>query len=350
MAGHPNPYLAQPTKAFWRGGVADVAPLGVRELWSPKYPVGRDDRVVTAGSCFAQHIGRALRRNGFSWWDAEPAPKGLKDASTFGYGVFSFRTGNIYTTALLRQWLQWAVRRDVSAEVWEKDGRWYDPFRPAIEPEGFASEEELRAARLSTLNAIRRACRASVFVFTLGLTEAWTNKDSGVVYPACPGTLAGDFDPDQHVFVNYTAAQVARELRRAMVLARKINPDLRFLLTVSPVPLTATATDQHVMVATTYSKSVLRAVAGDFAQEEGVDYFPSYEIITAPAFKGMFFEPNLREVRPEGVEFVMETFFRDLERTYPDIFVQPAAEAGADDARDEDDVICEEMALADYED
>ncbi|WP_339375331.1 hypothetical protein [Paracoccus yeei] len=34
------------------------------------------------------------------------------------------------------------------------------------------------------------------------------------------------------------------------------------LLTVSPVPLAATTTDNQVLVPTTYSKSVLRSVAG----------------------------------------------------------------------------------------
>ena len=40
------------------------------------------------------------------------------------------------------------------------------------------------------------------------------------------------------------------------------TPKLRILLTVSPVPLTATAGDDHVLLATTYSKSVLRAGRG----------------------------------------------------------------------------------------
>ena len=40
-----------------------------------------------------------------------------------------------------------------------------------------------------------------------------------------------------------------------------MNPKARLVLTVSPVPLAATASGSHVLPATIYSKSVLRAAA-----------------------------------------------------------------------------------------
>ena len=46
-----------------------------------------------------------------------------------------------------------------------------------------------------------------------------------------------------------------------------VNPRARLLLTVSPVPLAATATPNHVLVASIHSKSVLRAVAGELAED-----------------------------------------------------------------------------------
>ena len=44
--------------------------------------------------------------------------------------------------------------------------------------------------------------QASVFVFTLGLTEAWVSRADGAVFPACPGTVAGSFDAGRHHFHN----------------------------------------------------------------------------------------------------------------------------------------------------
>jgi hypothetical protein len=98
---------------------------------------------------------------------------------------------------------------------------------------------------------------------------------------------------------------------------RKINSGINILLTVSPVPLTATATNDHVLTATSQSKSILRAVAGEAkGSSPRIDYFPSYEIITHPAFRGMFYAPNQRSVVPMGVNFVMEHFFRDQKAAF----------------------------------
>lgn len=152
----------------------------------------------------------------------------------------------------------------------------------------------------------------------MGLTEAWVNRHSGHVYAVCPGTVAGSFDADAHGFVNCGFAEIQAQMVEALGLLRGLNPDIKVLLTVSPVPLTATASGEHVLTATTYSKSVLRAVAGELAQSQpGVDYFPSYEIITAPAFGGRFFESNKRSVAPEGVNFVMNSFFRAIGHAPP---------------------------------
>lgn len=352
-----NPYQNLESRAFWRQAIADRNSLEISELYRAKFSLGKTEKVITAGSCFAQHIGRALKNNGFNWFDAEPAPSSpslsTATAKKFGYGVFSFRTGNIYTTALLRQWITWSLAPEkVSQEVWaSKDGRFYDPFRPAIEPGGFASRSELMAARVLTLEAIRTAIQeASVFVFTLGLTEGWVNAATGVAYPMCPGTLAGEFDAEQHSFRNYKYPEIAEDLAWVIKTCKAINPDIRFLLTVSPVPLTATASGKHVLPATVYSKSTLRAVAGDLADTfDFVDYFPSYEIISSAPYRGMFYLPNQREVSLKGVEHVMTHFFAGLGITAP-VAHQAQAPVATSKPRkvrrqSEDDLACEEAML-----
>ncbi|MFY0311855.1 GSCFA domain-containing protein [Leisingera sp. D0M16] len=316
-----NPYSSLPSKSFWRPSVAEKCFLEIEGLWSPKFRIRPSHKVSTYGSCFAQHIGRALRERGFNWFLTEEAPKGLsqESAAEYNYGIFSSRTGNIYTTSLLLQWLQWAFgEAEAPAEIWEQAGRFYDPFRPAIEPGGFASKEELLRSRQEVLRSLRRSVsEADVFVFTLGLTERWLNQSHGYEYPMCPGTTAGTFDGAKHVFDNMDYKTVLTALRAAIAICRKANPKLQILLTVSPVPLTATASGKHVLVASSQSKSILRAVAGKLSDNQRcIDYFPSYEIITSPPFRGAFFEPNQRSVARQGVAFVMDSFFRDLEAAF----------------------------------
>ncbi|MES2936892.1 MAG: GSCFA domain-containing protein [Pseudomonadota bacterium] len=309
-----NPYRTLPPRAFWRSAVAGRAPQAFGELWSPKFPIGKADAIVTAGSCFAQHISRALVNRGMHWVDAEPAPQDMAPAEQRerGYGVFSFRTGNIYTARMLCQWLDWALGgMPMPEESWAENGRVFDPFRPAIEPAGFATVEEMQSSRLATCRAMADALsRARCLVFTLGLTESWENRPGGYVYPLCPGTAHGVFDPDAHRFRNQTFNEVYQDLVAAIERIRAVNPGIRVLLTVSPVPLTATAGGDHVLPATLYSKSVLRAVAGQLAAErEDVDYFPSYEIISAFPSGTAFYEPNLRSVTAAGVALAMRHFF-----------------------------------------
>ena len=355
-----NPYDSLEEKAFWRPAVGSRNALELENLWRPRFRIRKTDKVVTAGSCFAQHIGKALASNGFHWFDAEPGPQPTSDQEAAmlrknGYGVFSFRTGNIYTAALLKQWLTWAFDPAAqSDEIWEKDGRFFDPQRPAIEPGGFASREEALQMRSVTLAAIRRAItEAQVFVFTMGLTEGWENSTTGVAYAMCPGTLAGDFDPAQHVFVNYKHRRILADMRDVLRLARKMNPKLRFLLTVSPVPLTATASGDHVLVATMQSKSTLRSVAHELREDHSaVDYFPSYEVIASPTFRGMFYQPNQREVSLKGVEVVMSHFFAGLGIQQAAAGAKPVARAKSAPApvtASADDIQCEEAALQAFE-
>jgi hypothetical protein len=348
-----HPYDHLPPSAFWRTGVAELSPLAIRDVWTPKFDIRPDDSVATAGSCFAQHIGRALAARGCNWFDAEPAPAALSAANRtrFNYGIFSFRTANIYTAAMLRQWIEWALgKSSPPEEIWEEGGRFFDPFRPSVEPDGFESADELLTSRALTLKAVKRAVQyGSVFTFTLGLTEGWVNLRRGYVYAACPGTLHGTFDPALHGFRNFTHSAILADLTAAFDLARKANPDLRILLTVSPVPLVATASGKHVLVASTYSKSVLRAAAGEYADgRDYADYFPSYELIASAPSRAMFYEPNLRSVSRQGVDFAMDMFFRCMQAKYPCAIAPEPKQPDAAPTMSEDEIACEEEVLEQF--
>jgi hypothetical protein len=313
-------------------------------LYRKKFEIKATDKVATAGSCFAQHIARNMRARNFQVLDFEPPPPGLSEAdrTRFGYGLYSARYANIYVVAQLLQLMREALGRiELGAEnIWERDGRFFDASRPSVEPDGLPSADDVLVARRRHLYQVRRLLRSmNVFVFTMGLTEAWIHEPTGVVYPTAPGVIAGEYDPNIHSFKNFGFLEILRDLEAIRTLLKKINPDVRFLLTVSPVPLTATASNDHVLVATMYSKSVLRAVAGEMSnRHEDVDYFPSYEIVSSHPARGQFYEPNLRQVHPSGVEAVMRYFFDQHE--------PPVASAAAPlNAPSEEDVKCEEVLL-----
>jgi len=95
-----NPYKSLESHAYWRRSVSAVNPHDVDPVVRASFSIGRADRVATGGSCFAQHIARHLRDNGFNYYVAEQAhPIASPElAREFNYGVFSARYGNVYTS------------------------------------------------------------------------------------------------------------------------------------------------------------------------------------------------------------------------------------------------------------
>jgi hypothetical protein len=205
--------------------------------------------------------------------------------------------------------------------IWEKNGKYFDALRPAVEPKGHDSAEEVVEHRKYHIKRVKELfVSLDLFIFTLGLTEMWSHKKSGTVYPTAPGTLVGEFDDAQYEFQNPHFGLINRDLGEFIQVMKRIRGgnEFKLILTVSPVPLTATASGRHVLLSTTYSKSTLRAIAGLWAGLPFVDYFPSYEIITNPRLHATSFSENLRSVRPEAVQTVMYHFFKEYPLSIPE--------------------------------
>jgi hypothetical protein len=273
-------------------------------------------RVGSGGSCFAQHLSAALRARGYDYFVTEAAPPFLSGeaAKNNNYDIYSARYGNLYTPLQWLQLMQRAIGLFLPEDQFWPDGkgRYYDLLRPRISPRGFASLPELQADVRYHLGAVKTLFeKVDVFVFTLGLTEAWQSRVDGAVYPTCPGCgSAGDFDSGKYVFRNFGVPETTEHLAQAVKLVASLNPAANIVLTVSPVPLIATMEPRHVLQATTYSKSVLRVAAEQTALTfSNVHYFASYEIITGTANTGAYFAEDRRSVTQEGIDHVMNCFF-----------------------------------------
>ena len=346
-------YSDLPDHCFWRESIAAPAPQDVDPVVSAKFRIAPSDRVATAGSCFASYVSRRLAASGFSYFVTEPAHPAFEAAlaERFNYGVYTARYGAIYTARHLRQLLQRAYGLYLPEEdVWRGQGlRVIDPYRPQIQPNGFSSAAELAADRKQHFAAVRLAVeRMDVFVFTLGLTEAWVSARDGTVFPLCPGVAGGEFDPARHKFRNFDVGEVAADLAWTLDFIASKNPRARTILTVSPVPLAATAEDRSVLVSTTYSKSVLRVAAEQISrQHRRVAYFPSYEIVTGAFARGGYFAADLRSVTQAGVDHVMRLFMQHYGGEAPAPAAAPAdaSRKMLDEMQEASRVVCEEEML-----
>ena len=312
-----NPYQTLPIYTRWTKSVAGIPMEQLDPVVDFPFTITESDKISTAGSCFAQHIARYLKLNGFNYFiteEANPIMASVPDLDKkYNYGTFSARYGNIYTSRQLVQTFKRAYGTFTpSEEYWVNNDYYIDPFRPVIQPNGFASLQELKSDREQHFAAIRKMFEElDYFVFTLGLTEHWYCREDNAVLPVCPGVSGGVYSPEKYGFGNFGVNEVLADMEEFYKLLKSVNSNAKIIITVSPVPLAATAEHKHVLVSTTYSKSVLRVVSEMFSNNhEDVAYFPAFEIITGNYNRGSYYANNLRDVLESGVEHVMKLFLK----------------------------------------
>ena len=297
-----NPYKVQGKSSFWQTGVREPVKRNTNfDIFTLTDLINKDSVVCSIGSCFAQHIGKNLVARGV----------GFLKSSFSGDRLESFGLGNVYTTRQMCQWLEYCL----DTRVWsdetlynDKNGLYYDyliPHLPAVQSESLAISKRIliRNEFISQLN------KATVFIFTCGLTEQWSTH-KGEALAVCPGTRFGEFNSNKHSFDNISYDEICEDLSNIEHLISKINSHINFIYTVSPVPLAATAENEHVLISTCFSKSKLRAAVGEHTRKSPQSmYFPSYELITHNTKDDWRFQEDMRTISNDGVSFVMHHGF-----------------------------------------
>jgi FkbH-like protein len=252
-------------------GTTSGAPVRSQAAIAVPMRIARTDRVVTIGTGFAREVARCLRARGFRYLVTESAHPILPEqtADALHYGEQSARYGDVPTA---RQFLQ-LVRRAYGRfapvdDVWRRGDRYVDPFRPSIQPNGFASWRECDRDRLQHLAAVRHAFDTmDACVVTVAATDCWTSRIDGAAYPIDPAQVLGVSDPHQYVYRSFSAEEVIGDLRDAIAEIRQANPPVRVLIAVAPTP---PDDERHATRA-----AVARLCA---RRSDGTGYFPLFEL------------------------------------------------------------------------
>lgn len=348
-----NPYSSLPDHRFWRKAVASLPPFAIDPLVKTPFKIRPQDKVATAGSCFAQEIAHRLQSSGYTYYLAEQPPQGMSkdEALRRNYSMYSCRYGNLYTTAQLLQLIDRAYGRFVpQLDYWNRpeDGRFVDPFRPRIEPDGYATLDEMRADRERHLAAVRKMIETmDVFVFTFGHTETWRHKPDGAILQLAPGVAGGEWDPDVYEFYNMTVSEVVRDFLASVDRIREVNPTVRIVLSVSPVGIIATYEDRHVVESNCAIKSILRAAADEVSRvRPNIGYFPSYDLVTVAPNAGRFYRDDTRRINPHGIDRTMKMFFDHFtERARDEETIRALKFDIAAEAETNARIVCDEEAI-----
>ena len=278
--------------------------------------IGAGSKIFCIGSCFALELKNALKKLGY---DARPLEDGLgANEAGVPFAEPGRHLVHYNSFTILQEfekafglWSQdpedfWAVnnpKRGNSLSVY-----FQDPYRREVYSKTKRGTWELTKGFDEAIKKGIFDCE--LYILTLGLTEVWKKKNDGRIACANPGYGEGG-GHDETFFVRSGFNENYANLKKVVELIQARFPFRPIVLTVSPVPMAMTFTDQDVFVANAESKSSLRTVAGQICGEfQNVHYFPACEMCAAFEKQGRpgVFRPDGRHVAHETVDSILKIF------------------------------------------
>lgn len=243
-------------------------------------PLSHQSVLLTAGSCFADQLGAQLTHHKFNCL-----------ANPFG---------TTYNPIAIHEALRTAVHGDSINEAhfvkhpdyWthlDYHSRWSDATRDGLK------------AQLSNVNGEvgRFLAKVDVVVLTYGTAWAYAYHETGATVGNCQKLPADRFKK----FL-LSPAQIIDSFESVYQTLRAIRPTLRFLLTVSPVRHT-----RDTLELNSVSKAALRLACHYLSQQfEGVEYFPSYEIMLDDLRDYRFYETDMIHPNQTAIAYIWEQF------------------------------------------
>lgn len=235
------------------------------------------ESIFTVGSCFARNVEAELLKRGFVLPMREIFKKPEFQGVEVG-AINNFGTPSIYNE------FAWALGErpfrpeDHIVEI--QPGKFADlHLIPSMRPDAWETVISRRKAITQAFESVKR-CR--VLIMTLGLVEVWYDSQTDYYLNVAPRPSLIRSQPSRFRLHVLSFDECYKYLEETLLLVKKFGrEDFRVLMTVSPVPLMATHRNQDVMVANSYSKSVLRSVAETIVERHDfISYYPSYESVT----------------------------------------------------------------------
>lgn len=204
----------------------------------------KDTKIFTMGSCFARNIAGALRKNGYIARNLEI-------------------TEELNTTYANLEFINWLE---------SKQGINHERIENLIQSSNDnANRNDLLKAIAST----------DVFILTLGVALAFFDKHSGdfVLPPA--SSLSQYSMKNKYIYRETTVSENVGNVLKVIHFIKNLSPNIKIILTVSPVPLMVSLSHKSCVQADCISKSTMRLVANEIVNNStvGAIYWPSFEAI-----------------------------------------------------------------------
>lgn len=282
------------------------------------FKLSKDSKIYTIGSCFARNIEEHLSILGCT-------------IPTLGFSVPRSEWKGLRTNGILNKYTPAAILQDVqwAEKIFSRDNVFYNEDSDIFKYElnngliidlqlgGFVpvTEQRFYKRRKEIYQLTRQIFSADCITITLGMIEAWCLNGTYVQQPPTNRHLLKNADNFEFHILDYLTC--LEFIQTTINLIVKHNPNVKFLITTSPVPMERTFSGEDCIIANSASKSTLRTVAAEVSKNNrNVDYFPSYEAVTL-SDRTLAYEDDFIHIRDSIVGHVVSrlisTYIEGLE-------------------------------------
>lgn len=253
------------------------------DIEAPSFSLNHEGRVMLVGSCFADEMGRRLMRDKFQvrtnpfgvlYNPMSIAAHLLRCVSLPDYAS---KTHEFIEESEQKRWLSWMHASEFTAS--NKD----------------ALVALLNATQQSASEWLR-SC--SLLIVTLGTAMVYRLKETDLLVANCHKQPDALFRRDR-----LSAYDIVDAWRPVLQLLRSVNPELKVLFTVSPI-----RHKRDGLHGNNLSKAELLLACDALCQEEGVDYFPSYELLVDELRDYRFYAPDMVHPSEQAADYIYERF------------------------------------------
>jgi GSCFA family len=208
----------------------------------PKF-LSKDTKFFTMGSCFARNLSRGLNNSGYISHHMEIAE-------------------HINTTFANKVFVDWLGDAAVDDAISERIA--------GLLPPDWSKEKTLQIIKIS-----------GVFILTLGVAPAFFDKTTGDFVLPRPSGLNSRVLAGKYLYRTTSVEENVENVLHIIKFIRDITPNIKIIVTVSPVPLLASFEYESAVQADCLSKSTMRLVAHEVVNNSNISnilYWPSFEI------------------------------------------------------------------------
>ena len=208
----------------------------------PKF-LDRSSRFFTMGSCFARNLAKSLIQRGYAAHHMEISEY-------------------INTTFANRIFVDWLSGADIDAAIRERIVELLPP----------------QWSRENTLEIIRTS---DVFILTLGVAPAFFDRATGHFVLPRPSALNSRAMAEKYLFRTTSVQENVDNVLYLINFIRRLAPEIKIVVTVSPVPIVASFEYESAVQADCLSKSTMRLVAHEVVNNSNISnilYWPSFEV------------------------------------------------------------------------